>query len=288
MSAVIEPRRRGRTQLAGGRRLGWSEWGPEDGTIVLYCTGAGASSRLAFAGDAVDALRVRLVGIDRPGLGASDPAPGRTLLDWAEDVRALVSARGLGEPLVVGVSQGAPFALACAAAGIVRGVAVVSGSDELAALGDALVPDVRRLIAQVATDPAGAEAFFSGMKPETFHSMVITMSSALDRAIYSEPTFDRTYRSALDEGFEQGAAGYARDTLLSMSPWPFDVSRITVPVDLWYGAHDTSPVHSPDLGASLAARIPTARRVLVDDAGGALLWTHGEPILASLLERTRR
>jgi pimeloyl-ACP methyl ester carboxylesterase len=56
-----------------------------------------------------------------------------------------------------------------------------------------------------------------------------------------------------------------------------------VPVHLWYGAHDTSTVHSPDHGAELAPRIPGARRHLIPEAGGALLWTHAEAILAALL-----
>jgi hypothetical protein len=37
-------------------------------------------------------------------------------------------------------------------------------------------------------------------------------------------------------------------------------------VHLWYGRHDTSPVHSPDLGESLAYRIPGAMRTVVEKA----------------------
>ncbi|MFI9533314.1 alpha/beta fold hydrolase [Nocardia fusca] len=49
---------------------------------------------------------IRLISVERPGLGESSPAAGRTLLDWADDVRQL----GLTDPAVVGFSQGAPFA----------------------------------------------------------------------------------------------------------------------------------------------------------------------------------
>jgi pimeloyl-ACP methyl ester carboxylesterase len=91
---------------------------------------------------------------------------------------------------------------------------------------------------------------------------------------------------ALAEGFAQGPDGYARDTVLAMSRWPFDLAGIIVPVDLWYGEQDTSTVHSPDLGASLVRRIPAARLHVLPDAGGALLWTHAGVVLRSLLERT--
>src|SRR5688572_28943129 len=85
------------TQLPDGRTLKWTEWGPADGRPVAFCP------------------------------GGSDPDPDRTLLDWPEDVGGL----GLEDPAVVGYSQGAPFALACAAAGIASRAAVVAGTDEL-------------------------------------------------------------------------------------------------------------------------------------------------------------
>ena len=68
---------------------------------------------------------------------------------------------------------------------------------------------------------------------------------------------------------------------------PEHLGSMQVPVDLWYGGHDTSTVHSPDLGVTLAGRIPPTRRYFLADAGGSLLWTHAEPILTSVLQRGR-
>lgn len=286
MFGVKEPDRLGETSLADGRRLGWAEWGPVDGAAVLLCPGAATSRWLGFGGDVIDELGVRLISVDRPGLGASDPAPGRTLLDFAADIGQLARLRGLSGLRAVGFSQGAPFALACAAAGVVSGVAVVSGGDELAhpLLADKLVPDVRRLVDAVASDATAAEVSIAGFgSAQVMWEMVISMSGAADREVYTAPDFARAYRRALDEGFAQGAAGYARDTVLSMGRWPFDLSHITVPVELWYGGQDTSPVHSPDFGETLARRMPEAVRHFLPEAGGALLWTHAEEILRSLL-----
>jgi pimeloyl-ACP methyl ester carboxylesterase len=64
------------------------------------------------------------------------------------------------------------------------------------------------------------------------------------------------------------------------------VEDITARVDLWYGALDASPVHSPDHGETLARRIPRCRRHVVADAGGSILWTHGTEILRALLDDT--
>jgi pimeloyl-ACP methyl ester carboxylesterase len=242
---------------------------------------------LGFGAEAIDAQRVRLIGLDRAGLGLSDPAADRTFRDWADDVRDFIDACGLNRPPIVGFSQGAPFALACATAGTVSAVAIVSGTDELAAphFADLLPLGLRELVQRVTADPDGAAALFATMTAATMHQMVIDGAADADREVFDDAEFDRVYRAALEEGFARGAGSYARDTVLAMSPWPFALDTIAVPVDLWYGALDASPVHSPDFGKSLAERIPTARRKVIDSAGGALLWTHAAEILGQLLKR---
>jgi pimeloyl-ACP methyl ester carboxylesterase len=189
----------------------------------------------------------------------------------------------------VGFSQGAPFALACAlacaAAGIASSVAVVSGQDDLnhPALAGMLAPHVKGMLLAAAADPQGfEESFAAGTDADTMWRLVTGTSSEVDLTVYADPSFEAAYRRSLGEGFSRGAEGYARDLVLAFGRWPFEPGEISVPVDLWYGAHDASPVHSPDHGAVLARRIPTARRHLLPDAGGSLLWTHAEEILGSL------
>jgi pimeloyl-ACP methyl ester carboxylesterase len=186
---------------------------------------------------------------------------------------------------VVGFSQGGPFALACAAKGVVRAVAIVSGTDELASpeLRERLPAELRALVDRVATEPETAERSLRELDSEALFRMVIEGSSPEDRRVYVQPAFARAYRRALQEGFSRGPGGYARDTVLTLSRWPFELASITVPVDLWYGARDTSSVHSVDLGESLARRIAHARHAVVPEAGGSLLWTHAAAILTRLL-----
>ncbi|MFE7354256.1 alpha/beta fold hydrolase [Streptomyces sp. NPDC057543] len=282
---VVDPVRIGTEQLAGGRRLGWAEWGPADGVPVLLSPGAATSRHLGFGADALTGLGVRLISFDRPGLGASSPLPGRTFGDFADDIRTFAAGRGLDRLLMVGNSQGAPFALACAAAGVVGALAVVSGADEIAEprFADALPGELRGLVDLAVSDPAAAEKVFAGFTAQAMWDMVMSGSPECDLAVYRQPAFEAAYRRALDEAFAQGAAaGYARDTVLAMGHWGIELSHIAVPVDLWYGEKDTG--HSPDQGAGLAARIPGAVRHLVPDAGGAVLWTHAEQVLRTLLK----
>jgi pimeloyl-ACP methyl ester carboxylesterase len=288
---VKKPERLGATKLPDGRRLGWAQWGPNDGTPVLFFSGAAMGRSLGFGVHLLDRQGVRLIAVDRPGLGASDPDPGRTLNDWVADVRQLACALDLGDFGIVGFSQGAPFALACAAAGIANVVAIVSGQDDLnhPALSKMLDRDVAKMLRAAAADLEGFQASFAtGADAEMLWRTIMGTSSEVDLAVYTDPAFEVAYRRSLAEGFSQGAEGYARDLVLTMSRWPFELGEISVPVDLWYGAHDASPVHSPDHGAVLARRIPTARRHFVPDAGGSLLWTHAETILECLLSAGRR
>lgn len=287
---VREPARLGQLQLRDGRRLGWAEWGPVDGAVVLVCPGSATSRRLGFGGRFIDEAGIRLISVDRPGLGASDPAPGRTLSSWASDIEQLIAHRTLPAPVVVGFSQGAPFALALAYHGLVDAVAVVSGTDELAhpRFAHSLIPQVKAMVNAVAADPATAEASFADFgNVQMLWNLIITNSPAMDCHVYTDPVFEQAFRCAMDEAFRQGPAGYARDTMLTMSRWGFDPAHITAAVDLWYGRYDASPGHSPDHGQSLSAMIPSARRHLLADAGGSLLWTHTEAILTTLLNHTR-
>ncbi|MGW2219629.1 alpha/beta fold hydrolase [Nonomuraea sp. NPDC001684] len=283
---VAPPARTGAERLPDGRLLGWAEWGPPDGRPVLLSPGAATSRRLGMGAAAPDDLGVRLISLDRPGLGASTPAPGRTFAGFAADVEVFAGLRGLGRPAMVGNSQGAPFALACAAAGVTGALALVSAADEVAdpRFAGALPAELRQLTDLSTHDPEAAERIFGGFTPQAMWDLVMGGSPACDLAVYQRPEFAAGYREALAEAFAQGPAGYARDTVLAMGRWGVDLSSITAPVDVWYGEHDAT--HSPDLGEGLTARIPGAVRHVVPGAGGALLWTHPHRILRALLDRS--
>jgi pimeloyl-ACP methyl ester carboxylesterase len=137
------------------------------------------------------------------------------------------------------------------------------------------------------SDPVTAEAQFRGFTAAMLLQMV-GASPEVDLAVYRHPAFAAAFAAAVEEAFVRGSDGFARDALLAMQRWPFDPTEIRVPVHLWYGGVDASPLHSPDHGASLARRIPGAARTVVEGAGGAILWTHGAEILAALLEARRR
>lgn len=66
--AIAPPERQETVHLTDGRRLGWYEWGPCDGTPVLFCTGAAMSGSLGFGPDCLADFGLRLMAVDRPRL----------------------------------------------------------------------------------------------------------------------------------------------------------------------------------------------------------------------------
>ncbi|WP_199315508.1 MULTISPECIES: alpha/beta hydrolase [Oscillatoriales] len=279
------PERQATMQLHDDRRLAWSEWGLVEGIPVLFCTGAGMSGWLGFGANDIPNLGLKLIAIDRPGLGLSDPHPNKTLSSWVDDIGEFIQSEDLHDVLAVGFSQGAPFTFALAAGGLVKAIAIVSGQDELShpSLLPLLHPDVKGTILAIQQDPVGFEQRFSQMATaDGLWQLIIGMSAECDRVLYESDTFSQAFRRSLQEGFSQGAQGYVRDLLNALSSWQIKLEEIAVPVDLWYGGLDTSTVHSPDFGATLAKRLPFAERIFQPEEGGSILWTQSWHILSKL------
>ena len=101
--------------LHDGRRLAYREYGAPDGAPVFFFHGW-PGSRLDFVSNdfAATAAGARVIAMDRPGIGGSDPQPGRTVLDWPADVVAVADALGVERFAVLGFSFGGPYTRACA------------------------------------------------------------------------------------------------------------------------------------------------------------------------------
>lgn len=140
------------------------------------------------------------------------------------------------------------------------------------------------MVESIGADPGEFESSFAARATaEALWSLVLGTSSPADRAVYEGADFGPAYRRCLEEGFARGPAGYVRDLALAMGPWPTRPEDVGVRVTLWYGMLDTSPVHSPDFGATLERRFPKAERRALAEEGSSLLWTRSRDILRDLL-----
>lgn len=227
-------------RLRDGRVIAVEEYGNPAGPTVLYFHGWPASRLEAGL---IPDLPVRLLAFDRPGYGRSSPHPGRTLLDWPRDVAEVADRLGLPRFYVVGLSGGAPFAVACVHAlpQRVRGAALVcpvppahgvhpraSGVGHLYRLG---------------RHPVLAHRLFSVMRP-LLRRRVITPRTlvggslpAADRECLDRQTLSGLAR-AWREGIGRSVQGALSDAGIYARDWGVPLGEITVPVDLWYGSED--------------------------------------------------
>jgi pimeloyl-ACP methyl ester carboxylesterase len=85
------------------------------GSPVIYTAGTRVSGLGAACYDqTARAAGLRCISPDKPGYGASDYQPKRSLASWGDDLATLAGHVGLDRFALAGESGGAPFTLAAA------------------------------------------------------------------------------------------------------------------------------------------------------------------------------
>jgi pimeloyl-ACP methyl ester carboxylesterase len=262
-----------------GRTLSYLEVGDPQGALVIHNHG-GPSCRLEarlFA-NAASKNRLRLICVDRPGIGRSTPQKARTYAGWADDLTAIADALGYREFGVTGWSEGGPWALA-AAAYIdplrLRHVSSIAGgsygafgdnwaADHLSradALGGSLAlrfkPGFRLMYAALGVTAKYFRA--------TFVEQVRKAVNDYDRQILLQPDVDAIFREMSAECFAQGSDGLVRDSELLYRRWAFDVRAIERKVHLWQGMDDR--LVPAFINRTVADRMPGAVWHAVEGAG---------------------
>jgi pimeloyl-ACP methyl ester carboxylesterase len=231
-------------KVGGGRKLAFTDIGHPGGPCVFFFHGAPMSRlHLVSLEDQFAAEGLRVVSPDRPGYGRSSPQPGRSMAAWPTDVAALADALEIERFIVAGHSSGGPYAVACCAllTDRVLAGAVVAGVTDMAwpDAWDGYIESEAQLMRM--PNESAAIAWCSerfGADGSRFLSEPFDLPEP-DVARLADETFEKALTKALTEAFRQGVIGYAQDVYLQGRPWPFDVSRISVPVDVVHGELDT-------------------------------------------------
>lgn len=277
-------------EMVDGRALAWSEVGDPSGVAVVWCHG-GLSGRTdaSFAARAAESAGVRLITIDRPGIGGSTRRKGRTAADWADDVGSVADALGLDRFGVVGWSGGGPHALACAAklAERVSATATIGGMEPVRTRADRKALGLRAdrmLIPLSRHAPWLARAVLTAstrLSPERQKRVTLRAFSEADRRVL-EPLAPDDVAGSTIAAATPGVAGLVDDYRAFGAPdWGFELTDIPGPVRCWQGQDDAAV--SPAIGRRLAGAIPRGEFELVPDAGHFLVVEHGQDVFTRLL-----
>jgi pimeloyl-ACP methyl ester carboxylesterase len=278
--------------LSDGRRLGFAEYGHLRGKPILYFHG-GVSCRLdiAFAADQLAEKGLKVIAPDRPGLGLSDPSPGRNLLDWAADVEELMIELELQDIPLLGWSLGTPYVYACAHAlpDMFSKIACIGAChnfdspeyvQELGLFLDRFLitcpPNYRWVARSILTLSAKAP---SAMLKKLAESEV--SKSPADHEVVKLMSV-RDVTDFVYGSMQQGPDGIIDDYWAVREPWGFSLSEIGVDMMIYHGEEDCI---APMSGASrVATLIPGARLITVPKSGHFLLHTKFDQVIDSLFK----
>jgi len=258
----------GLLHLGDGRRIGYSEWGPVGAPPILYCHGFPSNRReLNLVQPVLERRQVnaRLVALNRPGYGRSTFQADRAILDWPRDAAEAADILGIGRFAVLGVSGGAPYALACGYAlgdrvtriGIAVGIGPMdaTGMKQATAIsGLSALGLIRRLQFGMA-----ALAFRKGQEGRFVDQSVASMGAA-DREVMARDEVREWFIEVMRESFQEGGRAAAHEAGLYRSGWGFDPQQVTNETRFWYGgADETVPASA---GEWLADRMPGSEHTL--------------------------
>lgn len=278
-------------RLADGRRLGYAEYGSTTGTPVVLFHGLFGSRLQRHPDDGLlTELNIRLIVPERAGFGLSDPHRGRGLSDFAADVVTLADALSLDRFAVLGVSCGAPYALACAAQlrSRVTRVAIVSGIGPVRTRADGdgvqwfhrTLFTLAKCVPPLLALPLGLFRLGLRWHPDKTWARLQRTLPACDQRTVTAAAVRELLLADMREAFRGGTHGVISDIAALSRPWNFAVDAITAPLDIWHGDQDiTAPLR---MAQQLHRALPHARLHTVPDAGHFLIVDRWYQILSEL------
>jgi pimeloyl-ACP methyl ester carboxylesterase len=244
--------------------------------LVLIHGASGSLRDLTFSLRDQLTDRYRVIAVDRPGLGHSDPLPDTSLAAQARFIKASMAQLGVTEPIVLGQSYGGAVALAWALEG---------GPQALVLVGSPSMPWPGKLDLwyRVTATPVGralAVPLASAYVPESY---VRSATAAVFAPDPVPPGYDAFLGSPLTLRRTTLATNVTqvntlRAELVTMEPrYP----TLTLPVELVHGTDDTIvPLHIHS--DPLSRLLPNARLTVIDGAGHMPHHAHADTVIAAI------
>ncbi len=249
--AIARPKLEGNIAVGDDRQLGFAEFGAPQGRAVFWLHGTPGARRQIPTEARVYAQEnnIRLIGVDRPGIGSSTPYQYDTVIAFADDLRTMADTLGIDKMAVVGLSGGGPYALGCGAAmpervvtlGVLGGVAPTRGSDAIGGGIAALSPYVAPLLERVGLPiRLAAVSLIWMIRPiaEPALYLYARVSPEGDRRLLVRPEFKAMFLDDLLNGSRKQLAAPFADIVVFSRDWGFRLDQVKVPVHWWHGDRD--------------------------------------------------
>jgi pimeloyl-ACP methyl ester carboxylesterase len=292
---IARPKLEGNIAVGEDRQIGFAEFGDPQGRAVFWLHGTPGARRQIPTEARVYAEHhnVRLIGVDRPGIGSSTPHQYPAIAAFAEDLRTIADTLGVDRMAVVGLSGGGPYALASAAGlpdrvvatGVLGGVAPFLGDEAITSglmtLGARLAPLLR-----LGGNPLriGASLVIRAIRPVASSALELyaLVSPEADRHLLTRPEFKAMFLDDLLNGSRKQLAAPFNDIILFTRDWGFRLDEVKVPVRWWHGDHDHIVPFSH--GEHVVARLPDAELFHLPGESHLAGLGRGEEILSTLMK----
>lgn len=294
--SLPQPRVEGAVRLDDGRRIGFAEFGDPHGRTFVWLHGTpGARRQIPPQARALaESDGLRLIGLDRPGVGRSSAHLYASVSEFSADLRTVADTLGIERMGLIGLSGGGPFALAAGALmpervaviGVLGGVAPTRGPDQvgggLVSLGARFAPLI--LASRV---PLGVGLSY-GVKllipfGNPLASMFGRVSPPEDRRILNTPEMRAMFLDDLVSGGQRQMQAPLADILAFSRDWGFTLGDVARPVLWWHG--DADQIVPFRHGEHCVARLPDAELRRLPGISHLSLLGIAEEVLTTLVAR---
>jgi len=268
-------------ECSPGLSLAWNEFGDPSGKPVFYYHGWPSSRLQARLAHHIARDRgLRLIAMDRPGIGKSTLVRERKLVDWPELMARFADHLGIAKFGQLGVSGGGPYVLACAAmiperltgsavlAGMVPLPLTDLGTEGLHPLYRTLIP-LRKAPAPFFTGGFRIASLAAKCRPDAIPvSLLLRSLSVADREIMlHDPEIWPVLTKSFTEGVcgLSGGQGVMTDAEIYLRKPAINPEEITHAIRYWHGGDDKNIPAT--LVRDLVGKMPSATLDVVDGLG---------------------
>jgi pimeloyl-ACP methyl ester carboxylesterase len=245
------PEKKSLIKLRNGNRIGYAVYGNKKNFPIFYFHGW-PGSRFELKNIPLKKEKCFIIALERPGYGISDSISNFKILDWPKIVLEIANKLKIKKFSIIGVSGGAPFALACANAiknNILKAIAVVCplAPSEVEGMNKGRVGMLinygkRPLLSWLIINLLRMSLLNNNIK-KNFNRLKNKIP--LPKADLKLLTVNRGKKlmENYKEAVKHGITGVHRDAYLYSNDWGFKLKNIKRKIFIWHGEKDlTVPI----------------------------------------------